>query len=200
MHIVLNRASGSIVPATHPATCFDVREIAHITVQFARSALAGPPPARSLIRRLEKRRLERPEHHRGSLRWLYGPFSATNPDNPLEDIVPDRSLRGMSIGSKSMESDEGVDFAPRFQAYYDCPNGHTIILPFATDAEVPPVWECRCGEEALLRDAEKPEPKATKPQRTHWDMLLERRTVKELEDLLDERLELLRAGKLRRSA
>jgi hypothetical protein len=121
-------------------------------------------------------------------------------DRPQEDDMPDRSLRGMSIGSKSMESDEGVDFAPRFQAHYDCPNGHTIILPFSTEAEVPPVWECRCGEEALLRDAEKPEPKASKPQRTHWDMLLERRTVSELEELLDERLELLRAGKLRRSA
>src|SRR5690606_13715413 len=119
---------------------------------------------------------------------------------PQEDTMADRSLRGMSIGSKSMESDEGVDFAPRFQAYYDCPNGHTIILPFATDADVPPIWECRCGEEALLRDAEKPEPKATKPQRTHWDMLLERRTVKELEDLLDEPLQPPRAGTLRRPA
>jgi len=62
------------------------------------------------------------------------------------------------------------------------------------------VWECRCGEEALLRDAERPEPKAVKPQRTHWDMLLERRTVAELQELLDERLDLLRAGKLRRGA
>ena len=119
---------------------------------------------------------------------------------PLEDDMPDRSLRGMSIGAKSMESDAGVDFAPRFQAHYDCPNGHTIILPFSTEAEVPAVWECRCGEEALLRDAERPEPKAGKPARTHWDMLLERRTIKELEELLDERLGLLRAGKLRRSA
>jgi hypothetical protein len=190
----------SIVPTGSALTCRYTREIAHIHAQFARSALARAHLTRSLIRRLEHRRLERLEHRRGSPRWHYGPFSATYPDNPLEDIVPDRSLRGMSIGSKSMESDEGVDFAPRFQAYYDCPNGHTIILPFATDADVPPIWECRCGEEALLRDAEKPEPKATKPQRTHWDMLLERRTVKELEDLLDERLELLRAGKLRRSA
>ena len=114
--------------------------------------------------------------------------------------MADRSLRGMSIGAKSMESDEGVDFAPRFQAHYDCPNGHTIILPFSTEADVPVVWECRFGEEALLRDADQPEPKSGKPPRTHWDMLLERRTVKELEDLLDERLTLLRAGKLRRSA
>ena len=114
--------------------------------------------------------------------------------------MADRSLRGMSIGSKSMETDEGVDFAPRFQAHYDSPNGHTIILPFSTEAEVPVEWECRCGELALLRDADRPEPKATKPVRTHWDMLLERRTIKELEELLDERLDLLRAGKLRRSA
>jgi hypothetical protein len=106
----------------------------------------------------------------------------------------------MSIGAKSMESDEGVDFAPRFQAYYDCPNGHTIILPFATDAEVPLVWECRCGSEANLRDGDLPMPKTVKPQRTHWDMLLERRSIQELQELLDERLELLRDGKLRRGA
>ncbi|MCL2594245.1 MAG: RNA polymerase-binding protein RbpA [Promicromonosporaceae bacterium] len=114
--------------------------------------------------------------------------------------MPDRSLRGMSIGAKSMESDEGVDFAPRFQAYYDCPNGHTIILPFSTDAEVPSVWECRCGEEALLRDSEQPDLKPVKPPRTHWDMLLERRSEEELQELLDERLTLLRAGKIRRGS
>jgi hypothetical protein len=111
-----------------------------------------------------------------------------------------RSLRGMRIGSNSLETESGVTFAPRLQAEYDCPNGHTIILPFSVEADVPVTWECRCGSLALLRDAEQPEAKAGKPQRTHWDMLLERRTVGELEELLDERLGLLRAGKLRRSA
>ncbi len=114
--------------------------------------------------------------------------------------MADRSLRGMRIGAHSMESDEGVEFAPRFQSFYDCPNGHTIVLPFSAEADVPVLWECRCGAEAVLRDSQKPEPKSGKPPRTHWDMLLERRTVGELEDLLAERLELLRAGKLRRSA
>ena len=114
--------------------------------------------------------------------------------------MPDRSLRGMSIGAKSMESDEGVDFAPRFQAHYDCPNGHTIILPFSVEADIPVVWECRCGADAFLRDAQVPEASENKPARTHWDMLLERRTIGELEELLDERLGLLRTGKLRRSA
>ena len=74
--------------------------------------------------------------------------------------MANRSLRGMRIGSHSMETEDGVEFAPRLQAHYDCPNGHTIILPFSVEADVPVVWECRCGEEALLRDASRPEVKA----------------------------------------
>ena len=112
--------------------------------------------------------------------------------------MADRALRGMKIGANSMESEEGVELAPRVQARYDCPNGHTILLPFAAEAELPAVWECRCGEEAILRDHVKPEPtKPVKQPRTHWDMLLERRTREELEVLLEERLELLRSGQLR---
>jgi hypothetical protein len=37
--------------------------------------------------------------------------------------------------------------------------------------------------------------KVVKPARTHWDMLLERRTVDDLEELLAERLALLRGPK-----
>ncbi|GAA1629931.1 MULTISPECIES: RNA polymerase-binding protein RbpA [Georgenia] len=113
--------------------------------------------------------------------------------------MAERSLRGMKIGANSMESDEGVEFAPRIKAQYNCPDGHTFELPFSVDAEVPPVWECKCGKEALLLDATKPEPKKpVKPPRTHWDMLLERRSIPELEALLEERLQLLRSGELRR--
>src|SRR4029077_6574168 len=38
-----------------------------------------------------------------------------------------------------------------------------------------------------------PEPKKMKPPRTHWDMLLERRSVEEIEELLKERLDLIKA-------
>lgn len=103
-----------------------------------------------------------------------------------------RSLRGTRLGSLSMETDEGVLAAPRQEAVYDCPNGHHIVLPFSVEADVPAVWECRCGATAVLRDHEKPEEKPGKPQRTHWDMLLERRSIPELEDLLQERLQFLR--------
>ena len=64
-------------------------------------------------------------------------------------------------------------------------------MPFSTEAEIPAVWECRCGAEAIIRDGAKPEAKPTKHVRTHWDMLLERRTIADLEALLNERLELL---------
>jgi hypothetical protein len=112
--------------------------------------------------------------------------------------MAERSLRGMKIGANSLETEVGVEFAPRIEATYDCPDGRVIVIPFAADAEVPAVWEAPDGGEALLRDATRPEPKATKKQRTHWDMLLERRTIGELEELLDERLTLLRSGQARR--
>jgi hypothetical protein len=70
-------------------------------------------------------------------------------------------------------------------------------LMFSADAEPPQTWECRsCGAEAVLRvDGQTITPDATdeKVARTHWDMLLERRSRAELEELLEERLAFIRA-------
>jgi hypothetical protein len=78
---------------------------------------------------------------------------------------------------------------------YDCSNGHEFEIPMAEDAEVPFTWECpRCGADSRQRDGSAPELKAEKPARTHWDMLLERRSLPELEEILSERLEMLRNG------
>jgi thioesterase domain-containing protein len=46
--------------------------------------------------------------------------------------------------------------------------------------------------EGVLIEGDLPEPKKVKPPRTHWDMLLERRTIEELDELLKERLEIIR--------
>ena len=108
--------------------------------------------------------------------------------------MSERSLRGTRLGASSLESDTGIARAPRQVAEYVCPLGHVTTLPFSVEADVPALWECRCGEQALLRDAAQPEAGPVKHVRSHWDMLLERRTVAELEDLLTERLELLRSG------
>jgi hypothetical protein len=103
--------------------------------------------------------------------------------------MSDRVLRGSRLGSVSYESDRHTEFAPRSLTTYDCPSGHETAVPFAAEAEIPFTWECRvCGATAEQRDGEAPEAKATKPARTHWDMLLERRSIAELEEVLAERL------------
>ena len=106
--------------------------------------------------------------------------------------MSDRVLRGTRLGAVSYESDRHTEFAPRLQTVYDCPAGHETTMPFAAEADIPASWGCRlCGATALLRDGEQPEPKKVKPARTHWDMLLERRSVDELEEVLSERLAVL---------
>jgi hypothetical protein len=84
---------------------------------------------------------------------------------------------------------------------YACPKDHRFSVPMASDAEVPLTWECKvCGAPALRSDAAAPEEKKGKPVRSHWDMLLERRSVEDLEELLAERLALLRGGADRKTA
>jgi hypothetical protein len=109
--------------------------------------------------------------------------------------MAERALRGSRLGAQSYETDEGVEAAPRQEIRYTCPNGHAFAVPLSAEADVPAVWECRvCGAEALKVDAGEPTARKVKPPRTHWDMLLERRSVAELEELLNERLALLRDG------
>ncbi|MDO5747343.1 MAG: RNA polymerase-binding protein RbpA [Actinomycetaceae bacterium] len=115
--------------------------------------------------------------------------------------MAERALRGTSIGAKSLESEEGVVFAERMQATYECKKGHSFHVAFAIEAFPPDEWECMCGEPALLRGRNEPEPdKPVKPVRTHWDMLIERRSIEELDELLEEQLKVLRSGRLREGA
>jgi hypothetical protein len=109
--------------------------------------------------------------------------------------MSERALRGTRLGATSYETDNGIDLAPRQDVEYGCPNGHRFEMPFSLEADVPATWECRvCGAQALRVDGVAPEEKPGKPTRTHWDMLLERRSVEDLEEVLAERLEVLRTG------
>lgn len=121
--------------------------------------------------------------------------------------MADRSLRGMRLGGQSFQSEEGVDFADRITARYRADDGSEFDVVFAEDAEVPNRWEhARTGQTGILLDAAgnpvDDDEVEDRPARTHWDMLLERRSIPELEELLEERLALLRAqrGEDRRSA
>jgi RNA polymerase binding protein RbpA len=111
--------------------------------------------------------------------------------------VAERTLRGARLGGQSFEDERGIEFAARQQVGYLCSRGHSFEITMSVEADVPAVWECpRCGAEGLSTSGIQPDVKPEKPARTHWDMLRERRSIAELEDLLAERLDLLRSGEL----
>ena len=107
--------------------------------------------------------------------------------------MADRVMRGSRLGAISYETDRNHDLAPRQIARYRTENGEEFDLPFADDAEIPGTWPCRNGMEGTLITGDLSEPKKVKPVRTHWDMLRERRSIEELEELLKERLEIIKS-------
>ena len=116
---------------------------------------------------------------------------------PTQHLVAHGSFRG--VGYTVALRTRSVLFRVRRRvARFACPKGHDFEVPFSDDAELPPTWECRLhGTESKIIDGVEPEIKKIKPPRTHWDMLLERRSIPELEELLDERLEELRGRRTR---
>ena len=79
--------------------------------------------------------------------------------------MADRALRGMTIGSKSMESEDNVEFAAHQNITFVCDLGHVTVIPMAIEADIPPTWECsECGNQALLRGGDEPE--AEEPKKT----------------------------------
>ena len=100
------------------------------------------------------------------------------------------SMRGMRLGSQSMEREEGVELALRRIVSYRCVEGHESSVTFALDAESPAEWECKkCKNRGLLVGSlslTKVEAGDVDKPRTHYDMVLERRSKAELEELLQE--------------
>ena len=107
--------------------------------------------------------------------------------------MAERALRGTRLGATSYENDRNTDLAPRQEVAFDCPKGHRFTVPFSAEAELPTNWECRiCGALAVTASGDLPAAKKIKPPRSHWDMLMERRTVADLEEVLAERLAAIR--------
>jgi hypothetical protein len=107
--------------------------------------------------------------------------------------MSDRSLRGMRLGAQSMETESGVEPAPRQNVDYVCEDGEKITVTFAEDADIPATWSSSAGKVGVLAEGEAPAAEPDKPVRTHWDMLLERRSEDELEEILNDRLKILRS-------
>lgn len=107
--------------------------------------------------------------------------------------------RGSSLGTHSFESETNVVYAERIQAVYRCLNGHLTEVTFSSEAELPETWPCKqCPEDSHPYDASSPTApvcEAPKAGRSHWQMLLERRTTEELEEILQEQLTRLRESR-----
>jgi len=90
------------------------------------------------------------------------------------------------------EAERG-ETAPRRRVAFWCANGHESRPSFATDAELPELWDCpRCGLPAG-RDKDSPPPAPrTEPYKTHLAYVRERRDDKDGEAILNEALEALR--------
>lgn len=112
--------------------------------------------------------------------------------------MAERTLRGARIGATSLQGEHGIEFAPRRRVEYLTERGTRFTVMFEQDADAPPEWfNPRSGELGFLDDEAGRAARAEfeekeQNQRTHWDMLIERRSREELEELLQERLKLLR--------
>jgi len=111
-------------------------------------------------------------------------------------MMADRVMRGSRLGAVSYETERNHDLAPRQIVRYRTENGGEFEVPFADDAEIPGTWLCRNGMEGtLIEGGDTAEPKKGKVPRTPWDMLRERRSIEELDELLKERLEIIKSGR-----
>jgi hypothetical protein len=106
------------------------------------------------------------------------------------------SMRGMRLGSQSLESDVGIELSARQLVSFRCPNQHQFNLVFAENVELPELWQCQQCQalatrmidgEILVREQEEED-----GVRSHYDMVKERRTEEELEELLQEMLTSMR--------
>lgn len=108
-----------------------------------------------------------------------------------------QTMRGIRLGRQSLESEAGVSYSPRNTYQFLCPNGHSSEIVFAQDAEMPETWQCTSCSSfgTLLKDGKPITLSITeiKTPKSHWDMLLERRSKVELEVILKERLSYIKA-------
>ena len=104
------------------------------------------------------------------------------------------AIRGTRVGAGPMGESERGETAPRARVAYHCSNGHLTTPSFASDAEIPELWDCpRCGLPAGRDDENPPAPPRTEPYKTHLAYVKERRSEEEAAELLEEALQQLRS-------
>jgi len=91
------------------------------------------------------------------------------------------------------EAERG-EAAPRHRISYWCANRHETRVAFATDADIPQLWDCpRCGLPAGQDSADPPPAPRIEPYKTHLAYVRERRSDEDGDALLEEALARLAA-------
>lgn len=117
--------------------------------------------------------------------------------------MSEKRLRGTRLGSISFETDEGVDFVPTQSVTFRTEQGEEFQVTFMEGVELPYDWTSphtghigrrldAQGEPVHGEDPNAPAPPV--PTVTHWEQLLKRRTIEELEEILAQRREEMRAA------
>jgi hypothetical protein len=79
--------------------------------------------------------------------------------------------------------------APRLRVDFFCARGHRTRPSFASDANVPVLWDCpRCGLPASQDEANPPPAPRSEPYKTHLAYVKERRNDVDGAAILDEAL------------
>ena len=111
--------------------------------------------------------------------------------------MSNKQLRGTRLGSISHESEEGVDFVETQTVTFRAEDGEEFTVTFMTGVELPYDWKSprtsKIGRR--LDDKGKPivgndpnAPAPLPPTVTHWEQLMKRRTLEELEIILADRI------------
>ena len=104
------------------------------------------------------------------------------------------AIRGTRVGAGPMGEAERGEAAPRRRTSFWCENRHETRVAFASDAEIPELWDCpRCGLPAGANQEAPPPAPRTEPYKTHLAYVRERRTDADGDALLEEALSRLRA-------
>ena len=78
------------------------------------------------------------------------------------------AIRGTRVGAGPMGEAERGEAAPRRRIPFWCANGHDTHVAFASDADVPELWDCpRCGLPAGQDQQNPPPAPRTEPYKTH---------------------------------
>lgn len=115
----------------------------------------------------------------------------------------DKRLRGTRLGSISTETEEGVEFVERQNVTFRTEDGEEFTVTFMAGVELPYDWRSpktsnigrRLDEKGKPIEGDDPNaPAPTPPTVTHWEQLMKRRTIAELELILEERIAEMRAS------